>query len=93
MSWMSAPRAAAAARRAAPVTLGPCVAAGCLNGGGQLRPRPGQTQQQLIAALDDAYHSSDILPHMPQVPPFCSAVMQPRNPAGMLCVGHNSSQL
>ncbi len=29
---------------------------GCLNGGGQLKPRPGQTQQQLIEALEKAYH-------------------------------------
>ncbi len=41
--------------------------AGCLNGGGQLKPRPGQTQQQLIAALDDVYNRADILFRPPEV--------------------------
>ena len=40
--------------------------AGCLNGGGQLKPQQGQTQQQLIAALDETYHHADIVPRPPE---------------------------
>ncbi|KAL6769557.1 HYD3 [Auxenochlorella protothecoides x Auxenochlorella symbiontica] len=30
---------------------------GCLNGGGQLRPSPGQTPAQLIQAMEEGYHA------------------------------------
>ena len=33
--------------------------AGCLNGGGQLRPAKGETPQQLIERLEMAYHSDE----------------------------------
>lgn len=44
--------------------------AGCLNGGGQLKARPGQTQAQLVAALDDAYHHASIVPRPPEDNPM-----------------------
>jgi iron only hydrogenase large subunit-like protein len=43
---------------------------GCLNGGGQLKARPGQTQAQLVAALDEAYHHTSIVPRSPNDNPM-----------------------
>lgn len=36
---------------------------GCLNGGGQMKPRQGQTVQQLIEELENDYHGEDYLVH------------------------------
>eukprot|EP00193_Tetraselmis_chui_P008082 CAMPEP_0177759780 /NCGR_PEP_ID=MMETSP0491_2-20121128/4912_1 /TAXON_ID=63592 /ORGANISM="Tetraselmis chuii, Strain PLY429" /LENGTH=518 /DNA_ID=CAMNT_0019275627 /DNA_START=362 /DNA_END=1915 /DNA_ORIENTATION=- len=38
---------------------------GCLNGGGQMRPKEGQTVQELIQSLDESYHHQDIVPRWP----------------------------
>lgn len=43
---------------------------GCLNGGGQLKAKPGQTQAQLVAALDDAYHHASIVLRKPEENPM-----------------------
>ncbi len=44
--------------------------AGCLNGGGQLKPRAGQTSAQLLAALDESYHHPAVVPRQPQDAPL-----------------------
>mmetsp|Transcript_14850 Transcript_14850/g.37709 ORF Transcript_14850/g.37709 Transcript_14850/m.37709 type:complete len:497 (+) Transcript_14850:227-1717(+) len=38
---------------------------GCLNGGGQMRPKEGQSVQELIQKLDETYHHQDVRPRWP----------------------------
>ncbi|BDA43699.1 Cytosolic iron-sulfur assembly component 3 [Coccomyxa sp. Obi] len=47
---------------------------GCLNGGGQIQPQPGQSTQQLLDQLDTIYHDPQVVPRLPQDNPAVAAL-------------------
>jgi iron only hydrogenase large subunit-like protein len=51
------------------------MALGCLNGGGQVKPAPGQTAQQLLEQLDAVYHGPEVEPRMPEDSPTARGLM------------------
>lgn len=46
----------------------------CLNGGGQIKARKGQTSQQLLNELDDTYHAPDVVERHPANNPLIPVV-------------------
>ena len=46
----------------------------CLNGGGQIKARKGQSAQQLLDDLDANYHSPEVVDRHPQNDPLVSVV-------------------
>lgn len=56
--------------------MNPAVAAGCLNGGGQVKPAKGQTVHQLIDQLDSLYHSPEVQLRLPEQSPVAAALYE-----------------
>ncbi|KAF5839180.1 iron hydrogenase [Dunaliella salina] len=55
---------------------------GCLAGGGQLKPSPDQTPQQMLEQLELAYHHQDVIPRHPADNPAVQQLYCSRVPGG-----------